>query len=967
MRKSRKKAKQAQGGGNSTPPPPQTQIPSTKKNTKPSWTSLPWRKVDLNGTTTPSSSSTKHDDDPSLSSNHYDDPNADFSDLYETTNGKSGSSSNSSSKKQISSKRQKYDDDDANVEGANDPGIIVGLEVIDGSQYRVERVAIDGGSNKDIVGYVNRLVTTESSTEENATKTEEKQEEKEHTKDEKQQKQEEKFNEKKRKRKEKKKMNKAKGKPKTTNDASTTAPKTASADEINTVQTAWSQSSSGATLHPTICASLHRLGFTGPTPIQAATLAASILGRRDIVGAAPTGSGKTFSYLLPILQHLFYDEDDKNENTTNNEKDEPTTTTNYPLTALILCPTRELALQVSKEFVNLLPPSPPPPSKPLHIYGGIKCGCIVGGLSEQKQRRVLDKKKPPVIVGTPGRLWQLMERKEHEHLNNLTKLRFLVVDEADRMISQGNFPQLTKIFDEIQKVDARVLESMESNVRISEMSGGDGGDYEQEDDPELGEGNKLMGLAGVSKVMMLDDILKAREKKNSIGGSDQNDEQDENDKEVKEEKDDVDDVSINSASDSEEEEVEDDPPVHRQTFVYSATLTIPQTSDGSSSNTNDHKRKKGTSNKKEAPTVDGAIAEILERAGAIGETKIIDLSTSTNNTASSSKKSGPSIRLPPGLSLYQVECTQLHKDSHLYLYLTTTLQGTSGPSLIFCNSIGAVRRVGETLRILGLPVRTLHASMPQKARFTALESLQSSSKPNKRRSRNILVATDVAARGLDLPSVATVVHYDVPRSMETFLHRAGRTARGIGPDAVGTSVSLVSAPEAFDHAKICSAVLGVGERGTGNKSNNNPPQRKAFEGVAGMDGRMMATCRTRVNLASKIYNWEDATCKREKEDQWFVKAAEEADVDLEEGTLQEDGDDGDNRRRMEQLEYKRAKVELKVLLSKPMRTQEFGKFLSAAGMEKARSMEEEVTPFIVSEAGRSGGKGKKKNKRRRIR
>lgn len=104
------------------------------------------------------------------------------------------------------------------------------------------------------------------------------------------------------------------------------------------------------------------------------------------------------SYLLPILQHLLSNEDErlKDDQQTN---DEP----NTKLIALILCPTRELAMQVSNEYSKLVTSC-----EGESFYNRIKCGSIVGGLSEQKQKRVLNVKRPPVIVGTPGRLWDLV-------------------------------------------------------------------------------------------------------------------------------------------------------------------------------------------------------------------------------------------------------------------------------------------------------------------------------------------------------------------------------------------------------------------------------------------------------------------------------------------------------------------------------------------------------------------------------
>ncbi len=110
-------------------------------------------------------------------------------------------------------------------------------------------------------------------------------------------------------------------------------------------------------------------------------------------------------------------------------------------------------------------------------------------------------------------------------------------------------------------------------------------------------------------------------------------------------------------------------------------------------------------------------------AGARGETKIVDLSNTKSKGEMAKSRDDtrkaivnePSVAtsLPSGLTLCEIRCAQRHKDSHLYAYLVTTRQGSSGPTLVFCNSIAAVRRVAETLKTLGLPVRMLHAQMAQ--------------------------------------------------------------------------------------------------------------------------------------------------------------------------------------------------------------------------------------------------------------
>jgi len=250
-----------------------------------------------------------------------------------------------------------------------------------------------------------------------------------------------------------------------------------------------------------------------------------------------------------------------------------------------------------------------------------------------------------------------------------------------------------------------------------------------------------------------------------------------------------------------------------------------------------------------------------------------------------------------------------------------------------------VKRVGETLKVLGLPTRMLHAQMQQKARLASLESLKGTN------SRSIVVCTDVAARGLDLPRVASVVHYDVARAIDTYVHRAGRTARGMGENAKGWSVSLVSSSEEKKHESICQAVKGPGKR--------------CFD-MAPMDSRLLINAQERVNLASKIVSCEDVESKTSKSNKWFIDAAEEAGLDLDEDLLDEGLLGGSLKERQRFHEAKRARQALKALLAKPMRTQAFGKFLSNAGLAEAIRVENEVKPFIVRASQSRAKKSKRK-------
>ena len=287
-----------------------------------------------------------------------------------------------------------------------------------------------------------------------------------------------------------------------------------------------------------------------------------------------------------------------------------------------------------------------------------------------------------------------LSSRNHPHLNNLSQLHFLVIDEADRMVQQGGFPQLRQILDVVQK--ANPMDDSDDEE--------EDGFEDDEDDPDRMLG--LPGIRGESRVQMLsDDILRQIEAQRSeTAGIAQ---------EIGDEQ------FMQPGEDTDEDEDEEvslpmAPPVIRQTFVYSATLTLP--ASASFQNT-----------KKKIDGVEGAIAEILEKSRAKGKTKIIDLSHTGKSTVSNNikdpqqaqkEKKGSRFKLPPGLTLQEIKCTQLHKDSHLYAYLMTT--APNGPCLVFCNSITGVKRVGATLQALKVQVRMLHANLQQVRRLESV-------------------------------------------------------------------------------------------------------------------------------------------------------------------------------------------------------------------------------------------------------
>eukprot|EP00795_Rhopilema_esculentum_P000031 gene31-9633_t len=178
-----------------------------------------------------------------------------------------------------------------------------------------------------------------------------------------------------------------------------------------------------------ILAAISEQGFSKPTPIQTATLPLAIFQHQDIIGAAETGSGKTMAFALPVLTHIM---DYKRKRADKISKDVQTTNTlEKPLYALILTPTRELAIQIHRTMKNLTK------------YVSVNCAAIVGGLSVQKQERTL-RKCPEIIIGTPGRLLSIIKDGD-PHLQKVDQIKFLVIDEVDRMLEFGHFKEATEI------------------------------------------------------------------------------------------------------------------------------------------------------------------------------------------------------------------------------------------------------------------------------------------------------------------------------------------------------------------------------------------------------------------------------------------------------------------------------------------------------------------------------------------
>ncbi len=166
-------------------------------------------------------------------------------------------------------------------------------------------------------------------------------------------------------------------------------------------------------LSPAMLKALDKKGYGYPTTIQAEAIP-HFMAWKDVIAKAPTGTGKTFAFGIPMIEHI-----------------EPA---DESVQALVLAPTRELAIQIGDELRGLLT-----------YYENIRVAVLYGGAGIGGQIKQMEK-KPQIVVATPGRLMDHYNRKTIR----LDKIKTVVLDEADRMLDMGFFKDVTRILDKIK-------------------------------------------------------------------------------------------------------------------------------------------------------------------------------------------------------------------------------------------------------------------------------------------------------------------------------------------------------------------------------------------------------------------------------------------------------------------------------------------------------------------------------------
>ncbi|KAF7456776.1 ATP-dependent RNA helicase DDX24 [Cryptosporidium felis] len=606
-------------------------------------------------------------------------------------------------------------------------------------------------------------------------------------------------------------------------------------------------------IHPSILKGLYELGFLSPTPIQKACLIPSIRDRKDIVGAAETGSGKTLAYGIPIVANILLsiqkrrekfeqksqDEFHDQEPLDNLDEDEilkefesmgfemrkvsntytAQNSTRRPyessesVQAMIVLPSRELAIQVRDHL------------RAMARYTGLGIHAFVGGLSLEKQERLIATKKVQISIGTPGRLSALIlgeldENKTEKQINvalPLDELRYLVMDEADRLIEQGHYRELKSILQLI---------------------------YSE----KKGERTKKIQTYLFSATLTLPNHLHPKFSK------------------------------INPVNTSKRAKLRTD-------LDSKITSIMPENSNKAMQSIMQYVKLR----ENQVFVVDLSRFKIKsnneDEFSDKGSTQsgIIQLPKGLKMYMVKCESDEVEMRLVLYLLRYFAPKWEIKQTKGSCPHCPKFIE--TGKILIFVNSISYVYRLVPLLQLalvcrdshekelLGakktkkcnqncldksLKVIGIHGNLSQKQRIQAIELFKSSSS-------SILICTDVLARGLDIPEVDVVVHLQAPRSASLMIHRSGRTARALKE---GECVLFCTPKDVTPYSKHLKAIsLGFDAIKVPNHLEN-------------VTSVHISQVKQRLELANEIEGLGHSILRKKKNNKWMISKANEADLEL---------------------------------------------------------------------------------------
>ncbi|CAM44216.1 ATP-dependent RNA helicase-like protein [Leishmania braziliensis MHOM/BR/75/M2904] len=712
-------------------------------------------------------------------------------------------------------------------------------------------------------------------------------------------------------------------------------------------------------LHPALLKALRHLHFTHPTPVQEEVLpnvlargneelsrklssqgekrskkqkrASGAAGRvgEDVVVSAETGSGKTLVFALPILQDLL----------TKLDKEEVSVSTPTPwagttggraaalagsdgaavraepqtgcqkriMHSLIISPTRELALQIDAAIRQLTECAPQ-----------IVVGCVVGGMAQERQQRVLNR-HPHILICTPGRLWDLVQKNEGCYLGHSIsrRLHCVVLDEADKMLQSGRFDELQTLLARIhcEVLPAGFVQDREEGAEAGEFSVESGRwdpetatfiPFDKEEAPrtrsrlvkqKLDEGVAVATEAPVKttqgkrrprEVCAAEDVLSNPTQRRRGEAAVTEAESAKRQKTCKSLADESASVRAEEEEGADDEEEMEDEYGHRNgeterggtrrrkdepqpipmppepaaghrviTYVTSATLSLQTNYER-----RDFSARKSVIRTSNADVLNKVLQQLEIKPS---NAQVFSLSESANVVAR--------------INETYLRCPENSKDLYLYYFLKTY---HNDRSIVFVNAISMLRRLVKLLEVLDIAVVGLHASMQQRQRLKFIDKF-------KRGDIRVLVATDVASRGLDIDGLKYVVHYQVPRTTDAYIHRCGRTARCGG---TGLSVLLVNAQEHMSFRKLMESL--------GRKESE-------VETFA-MQATVVHQLHSHLRIAWQIDKLQKEIGKSRASNQWVNRMTREA--DLETDDMYDDTADAENRDKQKAIRILQRELQL---------------------------------------------------------
>ncbi|KPI88452.1 Atp-dependent RNA helicase-like protein [Leptomonas seymouri] len=723
-------------------------------------------------------------------------------------------------------------------------------------------------------------------------------------------------------------------------------------------------------LHPALLKALRDLHFTHPTPVQEEVLPNVLAhsseeltkrlkahsekkqkkqrhggvqhGAQDVVVSAETGSGKTLVFALPILQDLLAkmekdgvtiglpaDEEhcaaasvalDSGEDA-QAQRSTPAAIQPHEaqkdrrkriMHSLIVSPTRELALQIYSAVRQLTKFAPQ-----------VIVGCVVGGMAQERQQRVLNR-HPHILICTPGRLWDLVQKNEGCYLGHSIsrRLNYVVLDEADKMLQSGRFDELRTLLERIH------CEVLPAGFVQDREEGAEAGDMEVESGRWDAEAQKFVPFtkdeaaphkaktgespANTSAKATKNSAKRPRDDvgeggdeapaRDSVGGAKRGkraapdgDETERNGKgkKVKRSKkaeresaaradnaedkfDALDDEDVSVAGEGEEEregggEVrrrKDEPqPIpmppeptadHRVvTYVTSATLSLQTNYER-----RDYSARKSVIRTSNADVLNKVLQQLEIKPS---NAQVFSLAESAN--------------VANRINETYLRCPENSKDLYLYYFLKTYHDDRT---IVFVNAISMLRRLVKLLEVLGIAVVGLHASMQQRQRLKFIDKF-------KKGDIRVLVATDVASRGLDIDGLKYVVHCQVPRTTDAYIHRCGRTARCGG---TGLSVLLVNAQEHMSFRKLMES-LG---------------RRESDIETFAVQPTVVHQLNSHLRIALQIDKLQKEIGKSQASNRWVNRMTKEADIETDD--MYDDTADSENRQKQKAIRILQRELQL---------------------------------------------------------